>query len=145
VHLVDDALEASNVLLAACCRDRHLSAGSSLPESQGQPINLCLSGFAPAQDAEVDDDAPVLGERNRELSSIHHTDRELPRNPGEQPTSTGRALGCSVCFQEEGRSQRPSSLRPELDYLLGVKNPVTVPSSVKVPSGEVTVLRAPGS
>jgi hypothetical protein len=67
---VNDALNARTVLLATLCSYRHLSPGSSLPESKGQPIQLCLSGLPPGKDAEVDNDAPIFGERNGELIAM---------------------------------------------------------------------------
>ena len=72
MHLVDDALEAPTIILAALCSDRHLSARSSLAEYVGQPIQLCLSGLSPGEHAEVDNDASVLGERYGQLVAISH-------------------------------------------------------------------------
>ena len=72
VHLVDDALEAWTVILAARCSDRHLSARPSLAQHKSQPIQLCLSGLSPGKDAEVDNDAPVLGKHYGQLIAIRH-------------------------------------------------------------------------
>ena len=72
VHLVDDALETLTVILAARCSDRHLSARSSFAQLKGQPIQLSLRGLSPGKDAEVDDDAPVLGEHYGQLIAIRH-------------------------------------------------------------------------
>ena len=38
----------------------------------GQPIQLCLRGLPPGEDAEVDNDAPVLGEHYGQLIAIRH-------------------------------------------------------------------------
>ena len=78
MHLVNDALKALTVLLATHCSDRHLSPGSSLPENKCQPIQLCLSGLPPGKDAEVDNDAPILGERCGELIAIRHGKGAFP-------------------------------------------------------------------
>ena len=79
MDLVDDALEPSTVLLASGCSDRQLTATSTLAESESQPIHFCLSCLPPGQDAEVDDDAPVLDERYWELSAIdRHREGAFP-------------------------------------------------------------------
>ena len=44
----------------------------ALAEHMGEPIQLCLSGLSPGEDAEVDNDASVLGERYGQLGAISH-------------------------------------------------------------------------
>jgi hypothetical protein len=95
VHLVNDGLKAPTVLLATGRSDRHLSPGSSLAESKGQPIQLCLSGLPTGNDAEVDNDASIFGERCGELIAIDRPGNgSFPVCPGDlNPHFWGRRSG----------------------------------------------------
>ena len=54
-----------------------LSTSSRLAKGQGKPIQLSFGGLPSRKDAEVDDDAPVLGERDGELI-VTATERVFP-------------------------------------------------------------------
>jgi len=70
--MVDYAIKFWTLVLAALRSDRHLSASASSAKSQSKPIQLCLSGFSSRNDAEVHNDASVLGERYWQLAAICH-------------------------------------------------------------------------
>lgn len=104
VHLVNDALRAPTVLLATRCSYRHLSPGSSLPESKGQPIQFCLSGLPPGKDAEVDNDAPIFGERRGELIAMdRHGTGSFPVWPGDLTLGCHRRAAASRLGRDCGR------------------------------------------
>jgi hypothetical protein len=63
---------------------------------------------------------------------------------GGMPSS----MRCAARLNEERRGRAEDGLSAVVAvrrYLTGVKKPVTVPESVKVPPGVVTVLSAPGN
>ena len=104
VHLVNDALRAPTVLLATRCSYRHLSPGSSLPESKGQPIQFCLSGLPPGKDAEVDNNAPIFGERCGELIAMdRHGTGSFPVCPGDLTLGCHRRAAASRLGRDCGR------------------------------------------
>ena len=78
---MDDAFKVSGVVLAALGSDRHLGSGSGLAKRQSKPIQLSLSGLSPGNDSEVDNDAAVLGERDRELIAINRHGKGLSPIP----------------------------------------------------------------
>jgi len=72
VHLMDDALEAWAIVLAALCSDRHFSACSSFAKLQGEPIQLGLRRLSPGEDAEVHNEASILSEHDWKVGLFRH-------------------------------------------------------------------------
>src|SRR5688572_29887108 len=99
---MDDAFEGSSVVLAALGSDRHLSSGSGFAKRQGKPIQLGLSGLSPGKNPEVDDDAVVLGERDRELIAIDSHGKGFPLSGRELTPLLRHGVHALVWGSERG-------------------------------------------
>ena len=105
---MDDAFEVSSVILAALGSDRHPRSGSGLAKRQGEPIQLSLSGLSPGEDPEVDNDAVVLGERDRELIVIDRHGKGFPLSRGELTPLLRHAV--RACLEQ--RTRRVENYEP---------------------------------
>ena len=107
---MDDAFEVSSVVLATLGSDRHLRSGSGLAKRQSKPIQLSLSGLSPGKDPEVDDDAAVLGERDRELVAINRHGKGFPLSRREL-TPLPRHAVTRPCLEQ--RTRRVENYEPD--------------------------------
>ena len=116
VHLMDDALEAWAIVLAALCSDRHFSACSSFAKLQGEPIQLGLRRLSPGEDAEVHNEASILSEHDWKVGLFRH--KGLFPASGREVTPPSGAYGPE---RKVGRDEDGRGLRVQMDELERVR------------------------